>query len=63
VPTLTEKHKMLAGELYDPNDAELVALRRHARLLVKAYNETSDDQQQERARLLLELIRPQARGS
>jgi maltose acetyltransferase-like protein len=26
----TERHKMLAGELYDPMDTELVAARRRA---------------------------------
>lgn len=53
---LTEKEKMLSGRLYDPHDPQLVAERRRARLLCKAINETSDDQQGERTRLLAELI-------
>jgi maltose O-acetyltransferase len=52
----SEKEKMLGGELYDPLDAELTAERRRARLLFKALNDTRDDQQGERARLIKELI-------
>jgi maltose O-acetyltransferase len=47
---------MLGGELYDPLDPQLSAERRRARLLSKAFNDTTDDQQDERARLLKELI-------
>jgi maltose O-acetyltransferase len=53
---MTEKQKMLAGELYDPLDPHLCAERRRARLLAKALNDTRDDQQDERARLIRELI-------
>jgi maltose O-acetyltransferase len=52
----TEKDKMLAGDLYDPLDPQLVAERRRARLLAKALNDTRDDQQEERARLIRTLI-------
>lgn len=52
----SEKEKMLGGELYDPLDAELVAGRRRARLLMRALNGTGDDEQEERARLIRELI-------
>src|SRR5688572_19803028 len=52
----TEKQKMLAGELYNPLDPELSAERRRTRLLAKALNETCDDQQEERTRLIWELI-------
>lgn len=54
--TRTEKEKMLAGELYDARDTQLSAERRRARLLLKAFNDTRDDQPEERARLLKELI-------
>jgi len=47
---------MLAGELYDARDPQLTAERRHARLLLKALNDSRDDQQDERARLIRELI-------
>jgi maltose O-acetyltransferase len=52
----TERDKMLAGDLYDPLDPQLAAGRRRARLLVKALNDTRDDQQDERARLIKTLI-------
>ena len=35
---MTEKEKMLAGELYDPSDAELVRLRQTAHSLCRQYN-------------------------
>ena len=54
--TDTERAKMLRGELYDPRDPQLSRERRRARLLFKALNDTNDEQQTERARLLRELI-------
>lgn len=47
---------MLGGEPYDPRDPQLSDERRRARLLFKALNDTRDDQQEERARLIRELI-------
>jgi maltose O-acetyltransferase len=38
----TEREKMLAGELYDPLDVELVAARRRARDLCQELNVTRD---------------------
>jgi maltose O-acetyltransferase len=58
----SEKEKMLAGELYDPLDPQLSAERRHARLIFKALNDTRDDEQDERARLIRELIPEAGRG-
>ncbi len=58
----SEKEKMLSGNLYDPRDPHLSADRRRARLLCKMLNETGDDQQDERARLLSELL-PEARST
>jgi maltose O-acetyltransferase len=52
----TEKEKMLAGDLYDPLDAQLSQERRRARLLTEKLNQTRDDEEAERARLLRELI-------
>ena len=51
-----EKEKMLAGELYDPLDPVLCNERQHARLLFKALNDTRDDQDEERARIIKSLI-------
>jgi maltose O-acetyltransferase len=53
---MSEKEKMLRGELYDPLDGRLSAERRRARLLVEAFNETRDDEAEARARLLGELF-------
>lgn len=52
----SEREKMLGGALYDPRDPQLCAERRRARLLFKAFNDTRDDEQEERARLIRELI-------
>ncbi|SFJ06430.1 maltose O-acetyltransferase [Nitrosomonas sp. Nm34] len=48
----TERQKMLAGELYDPFDPELVAAREHARSLCHALNVTKESEQSERYRIL-----------
>jgi maltose O-acetyltransferase len=52
----SEKEKMLGGELYNPLDPQLLADRQRARLLFKAFNDTRDDQSEERLRLLRALI-------
>ena len=52
----TERQKMLAGELYDPFDAELVAGRRRARDLCAALNATGEAEESERRRILRELF-------
>lgn len=53
---MTEKEKMLAGQLYDPTDPELVALREKAHALSKKYNDTVETQEAEREELLGELL-------
>lgn len=52
----TEKAKMIAGEMYDPLDQQLVADRLQSRLLIKALNETREDDTEERNRILRELL-------
>ena len=52
----SERDKMLAGELYDPLDPELVAARDRARDLCQALNATREAQQEERRRILKELF-------
>jgi maltose O-acetyltransferase len=52
----TEREKMLAGELYDPLDAELAAARRRARDLCQALNNSRDEEEALRARILKELF-------
>jgi maltose O-acetyltransferase len=53
---VTERGKMLAGELYDPMDPELVAGRERARDLCQALNATREGEQEERRRILRELF-------
>ena len=45
---MTERQKMLAGELYDPLDSELAAARERARDLCQNLNATRESQQTER---------------
>jgi maltose O-acetyltransferase len=52
----TEWHKMLAGELYNPLDPELVAARERARNLCHQLNQTRESQQGERRRILQDLF-------
>jgi maltose O-acetyltransferase len=52
----TEKEKMLAGELYDALDATLVEDRLRTRLLIKRFNDTREDEPDERAAALRALI-------
>lgn len=52
----SEREKMLAGELYDPFDPELVAARTHARDLCWALNATREADVDERRRILRELF-------
>jgi maltose O-acetyltransferase len=53
---MTEREKMLAGELYDPFDPELVAARERARDRCQTLNATRESQQQERRRILSDLF-------
>ena len=52
----SEREKMLAGELYDPLDPELVRARERARDLCQDLNATREAQQGERRRILQELF-------
>ena len=52
----TERQKMLAGELYDPMDPELVATRERARDLCQTLNATREAEHDERRRLLNDLF-------
>lgn len=58
-----EKSRMLSGELYDPLDPQLSEERRQARLLCKGLNDSRDDQEEERARLVRELIPDAGEGT
>jgi len=52
--SLTELEKMLAGELYDGMDAELVAMRSRTRHWLRQYNATTQEELERRAQLLSE---------
>lgn len=58
----TEKEKMLAGELYNAADLQLIAERRRCRLLLKQLNDSTDEQVELRRDLLRQLIGPQGPG-
>jgi maltose O-acetyltransferase len=52
----SQRQKMLAGELYDPLDPELIAARARARDLCRDLNATADSQEAERRRILRDLF-------
>ena len=54
--TKTERDKMLAGELYDPLDPELVAARARARDLCQDLNATREGEVERRRRILEDLF-------
>ena len=53
---MNEREKMLAGELYDPLDPELVAARERARDFCQALNATREGEHEERRRITRELF-------
>ncbi|MCG8308830.1 MAG: sugar O-acetyltransferase [Cytophagales bacterium] len=59
---MTEKEKMLAGELYNADDPHLKTDRRNARLLIKKYNDSTDEQILLRKEILSELIGGYSKG-
>jgi maltose O-acetyltransferase len=52
----TEWERMIAGNLYDPLDAELVAHRNHARELCQRLNATREDAPDTRRAIVVELF-------
>lgn len=53
---MTEKEKMLAGEMYNSLDEELIEMRRQARLLTEKFNKTSIDEKDTRKKILKDLL-------
>ena len=53
---VTEKEKMLAGEMYDAMDPQLAQERRRARDLCKSLNESHESEQELRQRIIRELF-------
>lgn len=60
---MTEKEKMLAGKIYDPNDEELLKLRRGVHKLCKDYNDTYEDEEVRRKEILDELLPNKGEGT
>jgi len=52
----TEKQKMLSGELYNALDAKLSNERLKARLLLKDLNDSREDEEEKRKRILKDLL-------
>ncbi|WP_019638391.1 maltose acetyltransferase domain-containing protein [Paenibacillus fonticola] len=52
----TEREKMLAGEMYDASDPQLVEDRLRARRLTRLFNSTHEDELSRRTELLGELL-------
>ncbi len=59
---MTEKEKMLAGIIYDPNDKDLLELRKNAHNICKRYNDTFEDDSELRERLLNDLLPDHGEG-
>ncbi len=53
---MTEREKMLAGQLYDCGDAELLKQWHKAKDLVRAYNNANSADKKEKDRILSELL-------
>ena len=53
---VTEKEKMLAGEMYDATDPQLTAERRRGRDLCRSLNESHANEQELRNRIIRELF-------
>ena len=60
--TMTEKEKMINGEVYDSRDPELLKMYHRARKLTQAYNILDSELLDERQRLLNELLAQKASG-
>lgn len=53
---MTEKEKMLQGQNYNSRDPELIAMYHRARKLLKQYNNLDSNLEEERERILSELL-------
>jgi len=59
---MTEKEKMLAGEMYNPLDPTLVLERENARLIFQEFNKMDDSQKKDRNNLLKKLFGKQGKN-
>jgi maltose O-acetyltransferase len=56
ISSQSEKEKMLAGELYDACDEQLVVERKRARRLCREYNTTTEEEPLQRMEILRQLL-------
>jgi len=59
----SEEKKIFAGELYWPEDPELVAIKERSHILSQEYSALREDQRQRRAQILEELLGAFGEGS
>ncbi|NNL15630.1 MAG: sugar O-acetyltransferase [Flavobacteriaceae bacterium] len=59
---MTEKEKMLSGEMYDPMDSKLVKERLKARLLFQEINNIKDNEKEKRDTLFYKLLKNAKEG-
>lgn len=60
---MTEKEKMLAGKIYDPNDKELFALKLVAHKMSLQYNLTTEEDEEKRKEILDVLLPNRGEGT
>ena len=53
---LTEKQKMISGEMYDPSDKELREDRLNARRLDRLYNQTDENDREKRSEMIKKIF-------
>lgn len=53
---MTEKEKMIAGQMYRAMDPELIALRHKTRRMLQQYNASEAENQEERKKILSQLL-------
>lgn len=53
---MTEKEKMIAGEMYNPGDETLVRDRERARKVVRIYNQTTETEYEKRDIIIRDLL-------
>lgn len=53
---MTEREKMLAGEMYKPSDPDLTKNRHRTRLLFQKFNSLNEEQVEERKAILLQIF-------
>ncbi|MCR5090353.1 MAG: sugar O-acetyltransferase [Oscillospiraceae bacterium] len=60
---MNEESKELSGRLFSPADPELVSMKQKAHALNRAYNELSEEAEEERSLILRELLGELGKGS